>query len=69
MEPKYRADAKGNIRGIKADCVATFRGEMAQADALCFEYEDCVNTVVEYADYLTDDEMRACFRKAIKTAP
>ena len=66
--PMYREDAKGRIRALKAECVDMFRGEMNNADSFCFDYEDCTATVSEYASYLTGDELRACFKKAIRSA-
>lgn len=64
--PKYRADVAGNLAGIKEDCIATFRGEMNNADCFIIDMEDCENTMREYGDYLTVAELRACFKKAQK---
>lgn len=62
--PKYRADIAGNVAAIKADCVAMFRGEIQQADHFIVAHEDCTSTLGEYSQYLTDAELRACFKKA-----
>lgn len=68
-QPKYREDAKGSIKAIKAECI----------DAMAFEQQDpeCDGFVVmvedsrvfsEYSQYLTLPELQACFKSAIRRA-
>lgn len=63
--PHYRADATGNIAGIKADCVVQMKNELATADDFIINVDDTA-AHGEYSKYLTDAELRACFKKAQK---
>jgi len=65
MEPKYRADCKGQMKATKDDCVASMRGNIANADCFILLAEDC-ECYDEYAQYLTTAELSACFKKAMK---
>ena len=61
--PKYRSDAKGQIAEVKAECVATMRNCIANADSFVLLAEDC-ECYDEYAQYLTAPELATCFKKA-----
>ena len=63
--PKYRADAKGQIAELKAECVATMRNILNTADCFILAAEDC-DCYDEYAQYLTGAELVACFKKAMR---
>lgn len=65
MMPKYRDDAKGNIAATKEDCVASMRGNIANSDHFTLAPEDC-ECYQEYAQYLTEKELAACFKKALR---
>ena len=47
--PTNRADAKGNLAVLKAECTATMRGEISSADIFMFAWDDCTVSVLEYA--------------------
>ena len=65
--PKYRADAKGQIAEVKAECVATMKNIIKNSDSFILAAEDC-DCFDEYAAYLTVPELNACFKKAIRSA-
>lgn len=63
--PKYRNEIKGEVAAVKRDCVDTFRGELRSDDNFIFNWRD-TKTYREYADMLTERELEACFKKAIR---
>ena len=66
LAPKYRADAKGQIAEVKAECVATMRNVIKNSDTFILTAEDC-DCYDEYAQYLTAPELAACFKRAMKS--
>jgi hypothetical protein len=65
MQPKYRADIKGEVATFKAECEATMRNELASAEDFILCAEDC-GAWDEYKDYLTPAEMAQAFKRAAR---
>lgn len=61
---KYKADIAGDVAAVKADCVATMRNEIANADIFVLAWEDCENALREYGELLTEAQLKACFKQA-----
>lgn len=62
-QPIYRDDVKGSLVGIKNDFVFALKSELRNSDTFLLCVEDA-GSYEEYAKYLTDDELQACWRKA-----
>jgi len=62
---KYRKDYNAaELRALREECEATMRNEIAHSDSFILGMEDCTHAHNEYADFLTEREMRACFNRA-----
>ena len=62
-KPIYRSDIRGLVAETKADCIAQMRNEIATAEVFILLPEDC-EAWWDYADTLTEGEIRACFKEA-----
>lgn len=65
--PIYRSDIKGQVAEYKRECAECMRNQIATADFFLLLAEDAP-AYEEYAVYLTDDELRACFKAAQRPA-
>lgn len=63
ITPRYRTAITGSVSLYITDCASQMRNELQNADHLILGVED-TSAWVEFADYLTDREMRAAFKRA-----
>lgn len=66
-QPKYREDVKGNLAATKADCLHMMKlAAKRGGDEFGNFYMDAEDSPAwdEYSPYLTEQEMRALWKKA-----
>ena len=61
--PRYRADIKGQVSLTKQECEDQMRNEIRNSDSFVLLAED-TGAWWDYADTLTEAEIRACFKRA-----
>jgi len=70
MKPRYRDDIKGEVRAFKADFADSIHGEITNSEDgfLLFCWEDLMETNAwrEYADYLTEAELKKITNKVLR---
>ncbi|HEX7639852.1 MAG TPA: hypothetical protein VF457_15755 [Burkholderiaceae bacterium] len=64
-KPRYRADIQGLVAETKADCETQIRSEIASSDNFILLPED-TGAWWDFADTLTESEIRACFKRATR---
>jgi hypothetical protein len=64
-QPIYRADIKGRVAETKAECVDIMRNQIAMAEEFIGLGED-LPAWDEYSVYLTETELKACFKQAVR---
>lgn len=64
--PAWRAEIKGQIAEYKADCIAQMKNEIRNSCEFIMLPED-TRAWEDFAQYLTETEIRTCFRNATRS--